>query len=358
MAFVCSDSIADLEKYPYHIRDVHISDPFIYADPVTKHYFTYVQFADYGRFPELKPERGVFYVLESEDLIHWTRPAVCFRREESGFEPDLDYWAPELHFWQGRYYLFSTFRAEGTFRRCQCLRADSPRGPFSPFGPGPVTPEGWQCLDGTLYTDRKGMPWMVFVHEWLQVGDGQICAVPLTEDLSEAAGEPKILFRASDGLWNGKSRNGGYVTDGPFLYRLKSGRLIMLWSSFTDKGAYGIGLAHSASGEIGGPWIQHENPVYAMDGGHAMLFHTFSGQLMMACHCPNDHPRKRILLFEMEETDTDVRVINEVTGNWFAGVGGPGKDYAICSGLKEVPVFSADPRYRRREEKPEDAAEE
>jgi hypothetical protein len=22
--------------YPYHIRDVHISDPFIYADPVTK----------------------------------------------------------------------------------------------------------------------------------------------------------------------------------------------------------------------------------------------------------------------------------------------------------------------------------
>lgn len=348
MAFRCTDDIADTEKYPYHIRDVNISDPFIFADPKTGHYFTYVQFVDHARFPEIRRERGVFYVLESEDLIHWTKPAVCFRREDSGFWADLDYWAPELHLWRGRYYLFSTFRAEGTYRRCQCLAADSPRGPFAPVGPGPVTPEGWQCLDGTLYTDVNGKPWMVFVHEWLQTGDGQICAEPLTDDLSRAAGDPIILFRASDGLWNGTEKTGGYVTDGPFLYRLKSGKLIMLWSSFTEKGAYGVGLARSAYGDVRGPWIQSENPLYAMDGGHAMLFHTFSGQLMMACHCPNDHPRKRILLFEMEETETDVRIVNEVTGNWYSGVGGKGKNYAIKSRLKEVPVFSADPRFADR----------
>ena len=70
--------------------------------------------------------------------------------------------------------------------------SDSPKGPFRPVGNRPVTPEGWHCLDGTLYTDRKGAPWLVFCHEWLQVGDGQICAVPLSEDLSEAVGEPVI----------------------------------------------------------------------------------------------------------------------------------------------------------------------
>lgn len=32
---------ADL-AYPYHIRDVHISDPFILADPVSRRYYTYV----------------------------------------------------------------------------------------------------------------------------------------------------------------------------------------------------------------------------------------------------------------------------------------------------------------------------
>ena len=29
MRFYCSDDTVDLEQYPYHVRDVHISDPFI-----------------------------------------------------------------------------------------------------------------------------------------------------------------------------------------------------------------------------------------------------------------------------------------------------------------------------------------
>ena len=32
---------------------------------------------------------------------------------------------------------------------------------------------------------------MVFCHEWLQVGDGQICAIPMSDDLGEAI---EILF--------------------------------------------------------------------------------------------------------------------------------------------------------------------
>ena len=54
---------------------------------------------------------------------------------------------------------------------------------------------------------------MVFCHEWLQVGDGQICAIPMSDDLGEAIGDPVILFRASDGKWNAKGgKEGGYVT--------------------------------------------------------------------------------------------------------------------------------------------------
>ena len=81
-----------------------------------------------------------------------------------------------------------------------------------------------------------------------------------------------------------------------------------------------------------------------MDGGHGMLFHTFSGQLMMACHCPNDHNRKRILLFEMEETDTSLHIVNEVTGNWYNRIGGPGQRYAYKTQNRETPCFLADPR--------------
>ena len=340
--FRCTDDLVDLEKYPYHVRDVHISDPVILADPVSRRYYTYVQFADRARFPELPAGRGFFFVLESPDLIHWSRPRVCF--EKGDFWADQDYWAPECHMWQGKYYLISSFRAEGTYRRCQCLVSDSPLGPFAPIEEGPVTPEGWQCLDGTLHVDRAGQPWMVFCHEWLQVEDGQVCAVPLSGDLGHAVGDPVILFRASEAPWVGSIVGGGGVTDGPFLHRLPGGKLIMLWSSFAPGGGYAMSWAESLYGDVRGPWKQRKEPLYAMDGAHSMLFYAFSGQLMMACHCPNDHPKKRILLFEMEETPEGIHIINEVTGNWYNHIGGHGARYAYKAPCIEAPVFMADPR--------------
>lgn len=340
--FICNEDNIDLSKYPYHIHDVHISDPFILADPISGHYFTYVQFINPEHFPDITIQKGVFYYLESEDLIHWTKPVICFHEEN--FWANMDFWAPEVHIWNGKYYLISSFRAEGTYRRCQALVSDSPRGPFSSLGMNPLTPEGWQCLDGTLYIDLNNEPWLVFCHEWLQVNDGQICAIKLSDDLSRSIGEPTILFRASDGPWTGKTEEGGTVTDGPFLYRLSNGQLLMLWSSYAKGGGYAISYCRSLSGEIIGPWEQQIEPLYNLDGGHAMLFHTFSGQLMMSCHCPNDHPKKRILLFEMEEREKTVHIINEVTGNWYQNAGGLAKNWTYKSPCIEKPVFMQDPK--------------
>jgi len=118
----------------------------------------------------------------------------------------------------------------------------------------------------------------------------------------------------------------------------------MLWSSFIKGGGYAMSYATSLSGEITGPWVQREDPLYAMDGAHSMLFRTFDGQLMMSCHCPNDHKRKRILLFEMEETATDLQIINEVTGNWYNNIAGHSGNYAYKDPCVETPCFMRDPR--------------
>ena len=309
-------------------------------------YYTYVQFVDRERFPEAVEDDMCFYVLKSPDLINWSAPKVCFRRKDTDFWADKDYWAPELHFYEGRYYLISSFRAAGQYRRCQCLVADSPEGPFVPHGE-PLTPAGWQCLDGTLYLDKSGAPWLVFVHEWLQVYDGQIAAVQLSKDLSHAVGEPIILFRASEAPWVGifsMHTGEGLVTDGPYLYRMQNGTLIMLWSSFADDGAYTCGYARSLSGEITGPWVQEALPLYGLDGAHAMIFTTFGGQLMMTLHSPNDHMKKRMLLLEMEEDGDRLRIVNEVSGSWYAREGkGPGAKYAYKDPVKESFYFSKDP---------------
>ena len=78
---------------------------------------------------------------------------------------------------------------------------------------------------------------MVFCHEWTQVGDGEICALKLSEDLKHAVGKPIFLFRASSSkLVSSVRGESNFVTDGPFLYRMKSGKLIMIWSSFGKEG--------------------------------------------------------------------------------------------------------------------------
>ncbi len=61
-----------------------------------------------------------------------------------------------------------------------------------------ITPKDWECIDGTFYVSPDGKPYMVFVHEWVQISDGSICAVELSRDLREAVSDPVTLFHASE----------------------------------------------------------------------------------------------------------------------------------------------------------------
>jgi len=165
--------------------------------------------------------------------------------------------------------------------------ADKPEGPYCLHSDGPVTPRDWECLDGTLFVDDGGAPWMVFCHEWVQVEDGEMCAIPLTDDLRAAAGAPERLFRASEAIWSKPFEKDGRpnnrVTDGPFLHRMAGGRLLMLWSTLGHEG-YAMGYAVSDSGHVLGPWRQSAAPIYSKDGGHGMLFQDFDGRLWLTLH--------------------------------------------------------------------------
>ena len=231
-----------------------------------------------------------FDVYTGRDLANWDGPVPCFENDGT-FWADRNYWAPEVHLWQGAYYMFASFKAEGRCRGTAILKADSPLGPFVPWTDGPLTPGDWECLDGTFHVDQSGNPWMVFCHEWVQAGDGEVLAMPLTKDLRNAAGEPRLLFRASEAEWTKEMIHSsgirGRVTDGPFLWRNDGGQLLCLWSSFSENG-YTQGLAVSENGEITGRF-QQLPPLFQEDGGHGMLFRSKEGQVMLALHRPNRH---------------------------------------------------------------------
>lgn len=274
--------------------DIHIRDPFVLV-----HGGRYYLYGTRGETCWGKATGFDVYV--GDDLEHWDGPHACFENDGT-FWADRHYWAPEVHAWKGRFYLFASFKAEGVCRGTAVLCADSPMGPFAPHSQGPVTPADWECLDGTFFVDRAGRPHMVFCHEWLQVGDGEVCAVPLTDDLRAAAGAPRVLFHASDAPWarpveqNGRT---GLVTDGPFLWRTADGTLLCLWASFSE-GGYTQALAVSDTGDLDGRFTQVE-PLFRRDGGHGMVFRALDGQLYLTLHSPNANPQERPHFYPLRE---------------------------------------------------------
>ncbi|MBQ8653793.1 MAG: family 43 glycosylhydrolase [Clostridia bacterium] len=235
-----------------------------------------------------------FDVYVSEDMENWSDPIVCFENDGT-FWADRNYWAPEVHVYQGKFYMFASFKNPDVRRGTAILKADTPLGPFVPHSDGCITPPDWECLDGTFYVSKTGTPYMVFCHEWVQAGDGEVCAVQLTADLSAPAGEPKLLFHASDAAWcqvkHHSSGVSGCVTDGPFMWRTSDGSLLCLWASFSE-GGYTEAVARSSNGEIDGVFTQID-PLFMDDGGHGMIFRALDGQLYLTLHSPNAHLEER-----------------------------------------------------------------
>ena len=129
------------------------------------------------------------------------------------------------------------------------------------------TPIDYMALDGTLYVEDN-QPYMVFCHEWVQIVDGTVEYVRLDKDLAEAIGSPVRMFNGSACCVAEPGES--YVTDGCFMYRTRTGKLLMIWASFGPDG-YAECVAESLTGKISGPWRQQSEPLFKKDGGHAMI---------------------------------------------------------------------------------------
>ena len=276
---------------------INIRDPF-----VLPYEGTYYMFGTPGQFAW--SGAGGFWCYTSKDLVEWSDPIKCFT-PPADFWADRNFWAPEVHLYNGRFYMFASFYTEGKNRCTQILAADKPEGPYEVWSE-PITPADWMCLDGTFYIEN-GKPYMVFCHEHVQIGTGTICAIELSEDLRKPVGEAVTLFGADEAPWvtydkndivNGKPR---IVTDGPFLYN-DGKELTMFWASFRNH-SYAEGIAVSTSGSVLGPWKQLADPLFDKDGGHGMLFKTFAGDMIFTLHSPNDNPKERPVFFHITKDE-------------------------------------------------------
>lgn len=272
---------------------------------------------------------GLYYVYEnagsgygvrvSSDLLTWSARTMVFDKTDvPGFPGTGSFWAPEVHIYNGAFYLFGTYLDGNTnLRGTAIFRSESPTGPFVPWSDGFVTPKDRHSIDGTLYIE-DGIPYMVYVDEWPNYGDkldhnpdtakGRMAYVQLSDDLKAAVGEyHNDLFCASDPVWTDYG-----ITDGPWMYRCADGTLLMLWSNRDASGNYCVGVATSSNGKLTGDWIQSEQPLFTADssnvycmteGGHSMVFTDASGRLFLSIHTPNSGDDIAMTLVPLVESD-------------------------------------------------------
>lgn len=305
------------------LQDIYIRDPFIM--PVEKE-GVYYMYASSSQKIDGQTYGGMV-AYKSKDLKTWEGPIRVFDVPHDNWLTGV-VWAPEVHKYKNKYYLFATLNSDIVWkapkdghlpyvhRATQIFYANSPEGPFVAFdNKHPHTPLGEMCLDGTLWVE-DGTPYMIYCHEWVEMIDGTMELIKLRDDLSSSVGQPMRLFCASAAKWStGSAHKDGsrtYVTDGCFLYRTKTGKLLMIWSSFKD-GNYAIGIAESTTGKVIGPWRQQEKPLFDKHGGHGMIFRTFDGRLCLVLHAPNSPSgQERAHIFEIEDLGDTLQLKGEI----------------------------------------------
>ena len=250
-----------------------------------------------------------FDVYVSADLTNWEGPFEVFHNDGT-FWATKNYWAPECVRYKNRFYLIATFGSSERKKGIQILSSDSPKGPFLPLTKSPITPETWNAIDGTFHIDGQENPWLIFSHSLPEEPRGAMCAMKLSDDLTKGIEDPIVLFYADQAAWTraipfAKEEFGldgdVYFSDGPFLFKNEYGKLMMIWSSWSESG-YSVGTANSQNGNIEGPWIQNKEAFYTQNGGHGMLFRTKAGNLKLALHSPNETLMERATFIDLTES--------------------------------------------------------
>ena len=305
---VCLICIASalFSQYTIPAESIRIRDPFVTVDRKTSTYYIVTAARSNGKF--------ALKAYESKDLKMWKDNGIVFEGNQN-FIAKADgkkdsWWAPDTYLYRGHYYTIATMscESEGLLRCCTLLDGGkTPMGPYKDVFKKKenigLTPVDQQCLDGSLYVDEKGQPWLIYSLEWNgpDVTDkvGETWAVRLKKNLKGRKGEPVRLFRASDATWLTHSKD-GMVVDAPFIWKdEQSGKLILLWSSFVN-GVYTVGQATSASGKVEGPWVHEKETIYT-NGGHEMLFRDLNGNLKMSLHHNNNDAHLKIVDVEIVE---------------------------------------------------------
>lgn len=204
-----------------------------------------------------QPDGRVFGILRSRDLAQW--------QEMGGAMAPLPgdhscYWAPEVSYDNGRFYLYYSVGDEATMH-LRVATATDPAGPFTDAGVR-LTREPF-AIDAHVFTARDGRRYLFYATDFLEhhrVGTGTVMDRLL--DPFTLAGQPRPVTRAGHDwqIYDPRRAEKGdvrwHTLEGPFVLERKGVYYQMFSGGNWQNPTYGVGYATTANLDAPEEWEQ------------------------------------------------------------------------------------------------------
>nr|PZN36183.1 MAG: hypothetical protein DIU80_00625 [Chloroflexota bacterium] len=200
-----------------------------------------------------------FGVLRSRDLVRWEEVGGALEPLPEGYP---HYWAPEVSYYGGRFYMYYSAGDELKDMAVRVAVADHPAGPFVDSGRR-LTSEPF-AIDAHIFVDDDGARYLFYATDYLEhthIGTGT--AMVRLRDPLTPAGAPRPVTRARYD-WQvydpQRKEKGGvrwHTVEGPFVLKRK-GRYYQMFSAGNwQHPTYGVSFATSDRIERPDEWEQH-----------------------------------------------------------------------------------------------------
>ncbi len=261
----CSKSIAQGWTNPMvlpGLQNRSLGDPYIMK--YRGYYYLYVSAGD----------RNI-YCWRTKDLMEWSEPYICSTDETTAVA-----YAPEVIYWNGRFYMCTSPRGGGHY----LLTSDSPTGPFTH-----QTGNLGRDIDGSMFVNDDGK-WY-FYH----ANNGGIRGCLMPTHLT--FGDDVDLGCRISGQW----------TEGPCVFKRNNLFYLIYTGNHVWTNGYRIDYAMSASGPLSGFHPQSEQNPILVDTetpthkalGHGTAFVGPDLDTYFFCyHNLQDNKARRLLNFE------------------------------------------------------------
>jgi beta-xylosidase len=231
----------------------------------------------------------VFDVLESVDLVHWQGVGPALRMLPSEYGDS--YWAPEILFADGRFWMFYSVGFGDRMHHLRVAVGDHPAGPYGDTGTALTNP--FSCpfaIDASPFRDEDDCLYLFYARDFLEpAGESRIGTGIVVDQLvnpTRLAGQPRVVLRPRAD-WQRYKRDriiygnvyDWHTVEGPCV-RKRHGRYWCLYSGgcWQDE-SYGLDFAvsdhvlgpYTTGNNAGGPRLLRTVPGKVVGPGHACV---------------------------------------------------------------------------------------